>query len=146
MSKARSLARKRAVQALYMWQMTSQNISDIDQQFVLENDMNKVDMEYFHELLHKIPALVDELDQCITPVLDRPFEELDPVEIAIMRIGVYELQHRLDVPYKVAINEAVKLAKTYGAEDGHKYVNSILDRVARKLRAVEIKAAQAASK
>lgn len=146
MSKSRSLARKRAVQALYMWQMTEQNISDIDQQFVLENDMKKVDMEYFHELLHKIPACVDELDECITPVLDRPFGELDPVEVAVMRLGVYELQHRLDIPYKVTINEAVKLAKIYGAEDGHKYVNSILDRVARKLRAVEIEAAKAALK
>lgn len=146
MSKARSLARKRAVQALYMWQMTGQNISDIDQQFVLENDMKKVDMAYFHELLHKIPACVDELDECITPALDRPFEELDPVEVAVMRIGTYELQHRLDIPYKVVINESVNLAKTYGAEDSHKYVNGILDRAARKLRAVEIKAANAASK
>ncbi|MDH5328049.1 MAG: transcription antitermination factor NusB [Gammaproteobacteria bacterium] len=141
MSKARSLARKRAVQALYMWQMTGQNISDIDQQFVLENDMDKVDMEYFHELLHRVPAVVDELDTHIEPVLDRPLAELDPVEYTVMRIGVYELQFRLDIPYKVAINEAVKLAKTYGAEEGHKYVNSILDHIARKLRAVEIKAA-----
>lgn len=146
MSRARSLARKRAVQALYMWQMTGQNVSDIDQQFVLEHDMNKVDMDYFRELLHRVPALVDELDEHIEPVLDRAFDELDPVEKAVMRLGVYELKHRPDIPYKVAINEAVKLAKTYGAEEGHKYVNSILDSVARKLRVVEIDAAKAATK
>jgi N utilization substance protein B len=140
MSKARSLARKRAVQALYMWEMSNINLSDIDQQFVLEHDMTTVDLKYFHELLHQIPAHVDEIDDHIHVLLDRAFEEIDPVERAIMRLGVYELQYRPDIPYRVVINEAVEIAKIFGAEDGYKYVNSILDGVAKKLRAVEVKA------
>ncbi|WP_455206527.1 transcription antitermination factor NusB [Kaarinaea lacus] len=140
MSKARSLARKRAVQALYMWEMTKINLSDIDQQFVLEHDMNTVDMKYFHELLHQIPAHADVIDDHINSLLDRPFDEVDPVERAVMRLGVYELQYRPDIPYRVVINEAVEIAKTFGAEDGYKYVNSILDGVAKKLRATEVKA------
>ncbi|HEY5604330.1 MAG TPA: transcription antitermination factor NusB [Gammaproteobacteria bacterium] len=140
MSKARSLSRKRAVQALYMWEMTNINLSDIDQQFVLEHDMAKVDLKYFQELLHQIPAHVDVIDDHIRGFLDRPLEEIDPVERAIMRLGVYELQYRPDIPYRVVINEAVEIAKTFGAEDGYKYVNSILDGVAKKLRAAEVKA------
>jgi N utilization substance protein B len=140
MSKARSLARKRAVQALYMWEMTNINLSDIDQQFLLEHDMSKVDMKYFQELLHQIPAHVDVIDDHIHALLDRPIEEVDPVERAVMRLGVYELQYRPDIPYKVVINEAVEIAKTFGAEEGYKYVNSILDGVAKKLRAAEVKA------
>jgi N utilization substance protein B len=140
MSKARSLARKRAVQALYMWEMTNINLSDIDQQFLLEHDMSKVDMKYFQELLHQIPAHVDVIDDHIHALLDRPIDEVDPVERAVMRLGVYELQYRPDIPYKVVINEAVEIAKTFGAEEGYKYVNSILDGVAKKLRAAEVKA------
>lgn len=140
MSRARHLARKRAVQALYMWQMTGEDLSDIEGQFLSEHDMKNVDLKYFKELLHKVPAHVQELDDHLSPLLDRPFNELDPVECAIMRMGAYELQHRIDIPYRVVINEAVELAKTFGAEEGHKYVNSILDRVAKKLRSIEIKA------
>ena len=140
MSRPRHLARKRAVQALYMWQMTGEDVSTIEQQFLLEQDMKNVDLKYFKELLHKVPANVQELDDHIAPLLDRPFHELDPVECAIMRLGAYELQYRLDIPYRVVINEAVELTKIFGAEEGHKYVNSILDRVAKKLRAIEINA------
>jgi len=145
MSRARHLARKRAVQALYMWEITSENVSDIESQFLLEHDMKNVDLKYFKELLHKVPAHVHELDEHIKPLLDRPFNELDPVECAIMRLGVYELQHRIDIPYRVVINEAVELAKIFGAEEGHKYVNSILDRVANKLRSIEVKAKKSSS-
>jgi N utilization substance protein B len=146
MSRARHLARKRAVQALYMWQMTSEDVSDIESQFLLEHDMKNVDLKYFKELLHKVPAHVQELDDHISPLLDRPFSELDPVECAIMRLGVYEFQYRLDIPYKVVINEAVELAKIFGAEEGHKYVNSILDRVAKKIRSIEINAKKSTSR
>ncbi|WP_455221928.1 transcription antitermination factor NusB [Kaarinaea lacus] len=144
MSKPRSLARKRAVQALYMWEMTNINLSDIDQQFVLEHDLSRVDLKYYQELLHQIPAHVDEIDNDIHGLLDRPFEEIDPVERAVMRLGVYELRYRPDIPYKVIINEAIEIAKTFGAEEGYKYVNSILDGVAKKLRAVEVRARAAA--
>jgi N utilization substance protein B len=140
MSKPRSLARKRAIQALYMWEMTGVNLSDIDQKFVLEHDLSKVDYKYFQELLHKIPSNIDDIDSHIHAYLDRPFSEVDPVERAIMRVGVYELQQRPDIPYRVVINEAVELAKIFGAEDGYKYVNSILDNAAKKLRATEIAA------
>jgi N utilization substance protein B len=146
MSRARHLARKRAVQALYMWQMTGEDVSDIESQFLLEHDMKNVDLKYFKELLHQVPAHVQELDDHISPLLDRPFSELDPVECAIMRLGVYEFQYRLDIPYKVVINEAVELAKIFGAEEGHKYVNSILDRVAKKLRSIEINAKKSTSR
>ena len=140
MSRARHLARKRAVQALYMWQMTGEDVSDIEAQFLTEHDMKNVDLKYFKELLHQVPAHVQELDDHISPLLDRPFNELDPVECAIMRLGVYEFQHRIDIPYRVVINEAVELAKIFGAEEGHKYVNSILDKVAKKIRSIEVNA------
>ena len=139
MSRARSLARKRAVQALYMWQMTGKDIIDIDEQFVIEQDMKNVDVAYFKELLHKIPAKLTELDELLVPLLDRPFEEIDPIERAIMRIGIYELKFRIEIPYKVVINEGVTLAKTFGADQSHKYVNSILDKVAKMLRSGETK-------
>ena len=140
MSKARSMARKRAVQALYMWEITKCDLSDIDQQFVLEHDMSKVDLKYFQELLHKVPAKIDVIDEHISSLLDRPMKEVDPVERSVMRLGVYELSFRPDIPYRVVINESVEIAKTFGAEDGFKYVNSILDGVAKKVRATEVKA------
>jgi len=140
MSKSRSLARKRAVQALYMWEMTGTDLSTIDQQFLLEHDMSKVDVKYFQELLHKVPKNIDVIDEDIHEFLDRPFNEVDPVERAVMRLGVYELKFRVDIPYRVVINESVELAKIFGAEDGYKYVNSILDGAAKKLRSKEIKA------
>ena len=146
MSKPRTLARKRAAQALYMWDMSGTDLVDIDEQFILEHDMKNVDIKYFQELLHKIPAKLDSIDEQITLFLDRSFQEIDPVEKAIMRIGVYELQNRIDIPYRVVINEAVELAKIFGAEDGHKYVNSILDAAAKKLRDVEVKARQNSGK
>jgi len=140
MSKSRSMARKRAAQALYTWELSSNDLSDIEQQFLIEQDMKNVDLKYFKELLHKIPAHVDVIDEHINAHLDRPMNEVDPVELAIMRLGVYELKYRPDIPYKVVINESVELAKIFGAEDGFKYVNSILDCAAKKLRAVEVNA------
>lgn len=138
MSKARSRARQRAVQALYQWQMTAQNLGDIESQFIADREMGKADLEFFHELLHQVPARLDELDGELGGVTDRPVDQIDPVERAILRMGTYELKHRLETPYRVVINEAVELAKTFGAEQGHKYVNSVLDKVARKVRAAEV--------
>jgi N utilization substance protein B len=140
MSKPRHKARRCATQALYTWQMTGQDLNDVDEEYQLEHDMSKVDVEYFKELLHQVPRHLGELDDHITPLLDRSLQEVDPVERAILRLGTYELAYRPDVPYKVVINEAVELAKTFGAEHGHKYVNSILDGVAKKLREVEVRA------
>jgi len=139
MSKSRHKARRLATQALYAWQMSGQDLTDIDEQIRLDNDMSKVDQDYFDELLHKVPSHIQELDDHITPLLDRDLDKVDPTERAILRLGTYEMAFRLDVPYKVIINEGVELAKTFGAEDGHKFINGILDSVAKKLRAVEIK-------
>ncbi len=140
MSKARSLARRCAVQALYTWQLTNNELADIDNDFRSDHDMSGVEIKYFQELLHQVVLHKSELDDHLTPLLDRPISEVDPVERAILRIGAYELEFRLDVPYRVVINESVELAKTFGAEHGHKYVNGILDGVAKKLRSAEIEA------
>ena len=137
---ARRKARKFATQALYQWQMTQHNLNDIESQFRVDNDMRKTDTGYFHELLHEIPGNVNELDSYFEPYLDRDKNDLDQVELAILRIGVYELAKRIDVPYRVAINEGVELAKIFGATDSHKYVNGILDKAAQKLRMTEMAA------
>ncbi len=140
MSSARSLARERAMQALYQWQMTGQDLAEIEQQFIDEQDMKNVDKKYFKELLHGVPKRIDEFDLLCTELLSRPVEQVDPVERAILRIGLYELQQRVDIPYRVVINEAVELAKNFGAEQGHKFVNGTLDMAAKSLRAAEIQA------
>jgi len=140
MSKARHKARSRAVQAIYDWQVSGNDVREVEEYFLTEQNMKKTDLEYFSELLHGIPTHLSELDGHLTPVLDRPLGEVDPVEKAILRIGVYEFAHRMDVPYRVVINEAVELAKEFGAEDGHKYVNSVLDKLAAKLRRLEVEA------
>ncbi len=101
--------------------------------------MDKTDIDYFKELLQGIPAHCVNLDQHLQPLLDRPADELDPIELAILRIGAYELMQRPDIPYRVAINEGVELAKAFGAADGHKYVNGVLDKLARQLRSKEMK-------
>jgi len=137
---ARRRARRSAMQALYQWQLSKQNLQDIEDQFRIDQDMSKVDLDYFHHLLHQIPGKLDELDAVLKGSIDRPIEEIDPVERAILRIGAFELCHQPDIPYRIVLNESVNLAKQFGAVDGHKYVNGILDKVARELRAVEIKA------
>jgi N utilization substance protein B len=127
---ARSAARQRTLQALYQWQFTGQPPQVIETQFFEEQDMGKVDVPYFQKLLHNIPKHVNQLDEAFTPFLDRGITQLDPIELAILRIGCYELTYCQDVPFKVVINEAVELAKRFGAEQSHKYVNGILDKLA----------------
>lgn len=140
MSNARSLARERAMQALYQWQLTGQSAVEIEKQFLEEQEMKGVDKKFFSELLREIPARQDELDAHCGDVLDRPLAQVDPVEQAILRIGIYELQQRIDIPYRVVINEMVELAKQFGAEQGHKFINGTLDKLAKKLRSVEVNA------
>ncbi len=139
MSRARSLARHKAVQALYQWQVSGQDVSSIAGQFREDQDLRKLDIDYFEELLHQVPARLGELEAAIAPLLDRGLAEVDPVERAILRIGTYELQFHPDIPYRVVINEAIEMAKTFGGEQGYKYVNSVLDKLARKLRAGEVR-------
>lgn len=140
----RSRARRRALQALYQWQLTGQNSAEINRQFLEEHNMASSDLEYFSELLHQIPAQVASLDALIEPALDRPLVIVDPVEKAILRMGTYELTQRLDVPYRVVVNEAVDLAKLFGAEQSHRYINGVLDRIGRenRFRAAEIRQAR----
>lgn len=136
-TRARSIARKLAMQALYQWQLTQQSAAEIKKQFLESEDSAGVDREHFEELLGKTIALHEELETALAPYLDRPLDQLDPVETAILLIGMYELRERVDIPYRVVINEAIDLCKRFGATDAHKYVNAVLDRAARELRAAE---------
>lgn len=138
----RHKARHYAMQALYQWQMSQTALPTIEQQFRAEYDFAQVDLEFFQELLHCIPAQIGAIDQLFAPYLDRTLKELTPIELALLRIGTYELAHRIDVPFKVAINEAVALAKKFGAAESHKYINGVLDNVAKQVRSVEIATAR----
>ena len=133
MSRQRSKARRLAVQALYQWQLAGQDPVDIVAQFAAEHTNKTVDFEYFSELFQGVVGSLDELDSHLRPQLDRAMLSVDPVERAILRLATYELLERLEVPYKVVINEAVELAKTFGAEQGHRYVNGVLDKTAKAL-------------
>jgi N utilization substance protein B len=137
---ARRLARGYALQAIYQWQIAHNAPADIQAQFLAHQFNKKTDLEYFKELLNSIPDQYEELDNHMIPFLSRPIEELDPIELAILRISIYELAKRPDVPYRVVINEALELAKKFGSIEGYKFVNGILDHVARELRPVEVAA------
>ena len=136
-TRARSIARKLAMQALYQWQLTQQTASEIKKQFLDSEDSAGVDREHFEELVGGCIAKNAELSAALQPFIDRPLDQLDPVETAILMIGMFELQQRADIPYRVVINEAVDLTKRFGATDAHKYVNAVLDRAARELRTAE---------
>ncbi len=138
----RRKARHYGTQALYQWYMAAAPLSDIEAEFRTEYDFANVDLEYFQALLHGVPAQVEELEAIFEPLLDRKLSELDPIERTLLRMGTFELKERIDVPYKVVINEAVALAKKFGATDGHKYINGVLDKAARQLRELEVNAAQ----
>ncbi|MGB4876787.1 MAG: transcription antitermination factor NusB [Candidatus Competibacter sp.] len=136
----RAWARRCAAQALYQWQLTDQEPSRIASQFLADQDLGKADPDYFRELLWQIPARVAEIDAVLTPYLDRPITQIDPVECAILRIGGYELLAHPDLSSRIILNEAVELAKVFGAEQGHRFVNGVLDKVARTVRSAEFAA------
>ncbi|MBJ7221843.1 MULTISPECIES: transcription antitermination factor NusB [unclassified Brenneria] len=131
---ARRRARECAVQALYSWQLSKNDIADIELQFLSEQDVKDVDITYFRELLAGVASQAEKLDQLMAPFLSRQLDELGQVERAILRLAIFELSKREDVPYKVAINEAIELAKVFGAEDSHKFVNGVLDKAAPTVR------------
>ncbi len=138
---ARRKARHYAMQSLYQWQMTSAAINVIEAEFHTDNDMSKADTAYYRELIHSVPKRLDEIDDAyVTFLQEREQNELDPITQALLRIATYELMARIDVPYKVVINESVSLAKKFGATDSHKFINGVLDKVAVAHRAVEVKA------
>ncbi|MEO9275208.1 MAG: transcription antitermination factor NusB [Marinomonas sp.] len=145
-SQMRSASRRLALQAVYQWQMNQSSVSEIETQFVMDQDMASCDKSYFRELLQGVTASAKKLDGLFEELLDRPLSELDPIELAVMRIGAFELSERLDVPYRVAINESVELAKGFGATESHKYVNGILDKLAQRVRREEIAARREANK
>lgn len=142
MSKARSRARRLAMQALYEWQVAGNAPLDILNTYRAEQNLKNVDEDYFRDLFLNTIQHQQQVDELMAGLLDRPLAEVDPIETAILRMACYELAHRPDVPYKVVINEAIELAKTFGAEAGHKFVNGILDKAALTIRAEEIKHAR----
>lgn len=133
---ARRKARRLAIQAIYSWQLSNNSISDIEAEFLTDNDVSKVDVEYFRDLIRGVAAQTSTLDSALSPFTDRPFADLDQIERAVLRVAAFELKVRLDVPYKVVMNEAIELAKAFGADDSHRFVNGVLDKAVDSLRPV----------
>ena len=135
----RQKARDLALQAIYQWQFNPVPASNLETQMLFEINQKKTDVEFFSDLIRGTLRHCEQLDAQMLPFLDRKITELNPIELAVMRLAIYELMYRLDVPYKVVINEALELAKKFGSTEGHKYVNGVLDKVATKLRVAETK-------
>lgn len=133
----RKKARRYAVQGIYQWHMSGNAIHEIELQFLESMNHSKVDIVYFREVLVNTLSSISELDEVLKPFVDRPIEEINPVELAVLRLACYELKSRLDIPFKVIINEALELTKTFGASEGHKLVNGVLDKLAKVLRPSE---------
>ena len=136
----RTRARRYVVQALYEWQVSGNAPKDIEQQFLIEHHSRKFDRSYFNELLIGICDQVELLDAEISALSERPFKEVDIVEKAILRLGCFELKNRIDIPYRVVINEAIELTKTFGAEEAYRFVNGTMDKLADNLRQAEVAA------
>jgi N utilization substance protein B len=135
---ARSQARHYAIQAMYQWMLSGTLISVIEGEFIKRQIDRKLDLAYFKELIHGIVDCKDELDDEIKPFLNRSMQDIDPIELSVLRLAVFELKTRPEIPYRVIINEALELTKRFGSIEGYKFVNGILDRIAKKIRATEI--------
>ncbi|MFT6733980.1 MAG: N utilization substance protein B [Polaribacter sp.] len=133
----RKKARKYAVQGIYQWQLSGNPINDIEFQFLETINSKKVDVVYFQEILVNCLTSITEIDDLLAPNVTRDLSEVNPVELAVLRLACYELKNRIDVPYKVVINEALELTKIFGAEEGHKFVNGVLDKMAKEIRPTE---------
>lgn len=140
LAKARGKARRLAMQAIYQWQMTADDVAGIAQQYVQDTDMQDIDAEYFHELLKGVAESLSQIDPLLEKHMTRTVESVDPVERAIIRLAAYEFLSRLDVPYRVVLNEAVMLAKKFCAENSHAFINGVLDKAAHEVRSTEIAA------
>jgi len=138
-SGARTRARELMLQALYQKQIAGHDCSELVSQFKEQAAYQRVDQAFFDETFSEVCGAQADLEATIAELIDRPLEQLDPVELGILLIGVFELKNRIDVPYRVVINEGVNLAKRFGAHDGHKYINACLDNAAQTLREIEIK-------
>lgn len=137
-AKARGKSRRLAMQAIYQWQMTGDNITDIKQQFFDENNMAKLDSAFFSEMVSGVASSISELDPLLEKYMSRLVESVDPVERAILRLATYEFINRFDVPYRVVLNEAVTITKEFCAENSHTFVNAVLDKVAKEIRHIEV--------
>lgn len=135
---ARSRSRRRALQAVYAWQMSNSPINKVIEQFQNEQDMEIADLQYFEDLVRGVAQYHDELDTQLEKYLDRTLVQVDPIERAVLLIASYELLHRLDVPYRVVINEAIETSKRFGSDQGHTYVNGVLDKAAADWRTAEM--------
>ena len=131
---ARRKARELAVQAVYSWQISHNSVTDIEVHFLTENAKRRFDIPYFQTLLQGVTTSVNELDLAISPHVERPLEDVDHIEKAILRIAIFELSNNQDVTYKVVINEAIELAKEFAADDSHKFVNGVLDKAVKLIR------------
>ena len=137
-AKARGKSRRFAMQAIYQWQMTGDSITDIKQQFFDDNNFSLIDADYFSELVSGVASSISELDPILEKYMSRLVESVDPVERSILRLATYEFLHRLDVPYRVILNEAISITKEYCAENSHTFVNAVLDKVANEVRHIEV--------
>ena len=135
--KGRRGARRLLIQALYQWHISKPAVSELELQYFTDNDMSVMDGDYFREVLKRITTDFETLDLKFTPYLDRSLGSLDPIELAILRLGIFEMTERIDIPFRAVINEGVELAKEFGAESSHKYINGILHRAAKDFRKTE---------
>jgi len=138
----RARARRRALQAIYAWQISGGNPQQVIAQFAHEQAHEVADLAYFEDLVHGVLSRRAELDQALAPYLDREVEDVDAIERAVLRLAAYELLQRQDVPYRVVINEAIEIAKRFGSEHGHTYVNGVLDQASAQWRAAEVQASR----
>lgn len=136
----RTRARRRALQAVYAWQLSGYPMRQVEQQFAHEQADESADLEYFQALIAGVEQQAAQLDALLGQVLDRPLAQVDPIERAVLRLAAWELANRIDVPYRVILNEALELAKRFGNEQGHAYVNGVLDQLAARLRQAEYRA------
>ena len=139
-AKARGKSRRLAMQAIYQWQMTGDSVTDIKQQFVDDNNMTQIDLNYFSEMVSGVASSISDLDPLLAKYMTRSVESVDPVERSILRLATYEFVNRLDVPYRVVLNEAVNITKEFCAENSHTFVNAVLDKVAQEVRKIEVQA------
>lgn len=134
---SRRKARMSAVQALYQWDVSRQHAAEIETHFISDREMSDAEKSYFETLVRQVPKEVEDLDKLFKPFVVRTVEVLDPVEKAILRVATWELCHRPEIPYRVVINEAIELAKTFGADESYRFINGIMDKVARETRKAE---------
>jgi N utilization substance protein B len=138
-SQSRRFARERALQALYQWDVSDAQAYDVRTQFMEEQDMSRVDVDYFVLLFNGVSHQPQEVDDAMKSSLDRDITELDPIERAVLRIATFELTQCPDIPARVVINEGIEITKRFGADKGHTYINGVLDKLANQVRAQEMK-------